>query len=244
MKTFAALRKHSLIAYLGSMSVLFALLFKGIGFVLTLFTIAILIAAYEIKKLLENEQMQAKELSDFLEFTGLMEIRLRKLNSTVSNALTASAGAIQPGTRMHAMINEIGARLKYQDFGQSILSAMQSKPKGQISSQSMEMLKELGSACVSGKDSLSGISEYNSLAREALESKANFIIPKLGKYATLQMLSSTILPSFALFGLAGYSILSQSDYSVPILLFAMAVAFPCIYYIVDLKMKVMASYVL
>jgi hypothetical protein len=80
-----------------------------------------------------------------------------------------------------------------------------------------------------GNEAIKSIKSYYTQSMVSLENTFSLYLRKANKYFTIQMLFSTILPSFALFGIAGYAILYSNAFILPIAFSLFAILLPLSY---------------
>ena len=162
--------------------------------------------------------------------SSLQHIRTLLTRSKIPvSAALGRVAAVPHSREISKPIMEVKARLRVgQDFSQAVKSTKVSEPLVR------ESLQQIASSYSSSFDIVTAIKDtHSSMFREYLEKIERFY-SSVQKYTSLGMVTGTIVPSFALFAIVGYSIINTSAGTfLPSLLFV--VALPSIFSAIKLS---------
>ena len=207
-------------------------LFGGYGYPIAILSSSMFFAYY-IAKL--EIQKTASKIRNWFSFFGLASsIMLKRMNGMPT--ATAFSDSIKifghPSNDVSLALRNLPLAMRLVGFGEAINHIAAKSPNKDYSRTSI--IKHIVEKSSSGLDAIGTFSAIMDSAISNLENALSAYNNRNNRNSTVLMLFSTVLPSFALFGIAGYSILSGSASFLPEA-FAIFVVSAPIAYIIALK---------
>ncbi|MEM0154261.1 MAG: hypothetical protein QW814_00280 [Methanothrix sp.] len=208
------------------------LLFGSYGYFVALLSSAMFLAYYIAK--LKIYRLTSR-IKDDLSFFGLASsIMLKRMNgATTAKAFSDSIGIFSyPQNDVAIILKDLPLAMRFIGFNDAI-NSIAKKPSSSNNNKHISIIKSIAEKSSSGFDAVSTVSTTLDSIVSNLESAFSSYNNKNNRNTTLLMLFSTVLPSFALFGIAGYSILSGSASFLPAAFAIFVVAAPISYLIIS-----------
>ncbi|MCL5680120.1 MAG: hypothetical protein M1465_02150 [Candidatus Marsarchaeota archaeon] len=136
----------------------------------------------------------------------------------ISNSII---GFSKAGNAMATSMLDVVRMMQFVDFKASLNFAIKRNNSAATLNPVMEQSDKW--------DAMPSIKSYYGQSTAKIENTLSLYLRKASRYFTVQMLFSTILPSFALFGIAGYAILYSNASILPVVFSIFAVLLPLAY---------------
>ncbi|MCL5102007.1 MAG: hypothetical protein M1544_01470 [Candidatus Marsarchaeota archaeon] len=220
------------LVYIIAIPVVSVALFGSKGILITILSCGSFSAFFMLDYRIARSYERMKDKFWFLELAAAMElmhISGKTFRASMSNAIEALRVS---GNRFALLLERIPALMKYSDFGNAVKTVMASGKIGMSATQA-SMLSDIAAKYDSGSDPGKSIIACRNSVSSEISYSLNGLVERIQRYSTLEMLFGTILPSFALFGLAGYSILEPGADVAPLAYGLFAVVIPLSYFIVN-----------
>lgn len=219
-------------AYVAIIPAAAIMLFGSHGYPIAILSSAMFFAYYvarlKIQKLTSGMQ-------DTLSFFALASsIILKRMNgATTAKSLSDAIGIFShsPGGVSHSLKN-LPLAMRLVGFGDAASTIAAKLPDGK-GYKHASIINSIAEKSASGFDAIGAISATMDSAISNLENAFSAHSNKGNRNSTVLMLFSTVLPSFALFGIAGYSILSGSASFLPEAFAIFVVSAPVAYLIIS-----------
>ncbi|MEM0201612.1 MAG: hypothetical protein QXR73_00330 [Candidatus Micrarchaeaceae archaeon] len=208
------------------------LLFGSYGYPVAMLSSAMFFAYYIAKLKIYG---LTSRIRDELSFFGLASSIMLKHMSGATMAKSFSDSiklfAYQQND-VSIALKDLPLAMRFIGFSDAI-NFIAKKPLSSNSHKHMPIIKSIAEKSSSGFDAISTVSTTLDSIVSNLESAFSSYNNKNNRDTTLLMLFSTVLPSFALFGIAGYSILSGSASFLPAAFAIFVVVAPISYLIIS-----------
>ncbi|OJI07486.1 MAG: hypothetical protein BK997_02625 [Candidatus Micrarchaeum sp. ARMAN-1] len=189
--------------------------------------------AYYIAKL--KIQGLTSKIQNWVSFFGLASlITLKRMNNVpTAKALSDSVGIFEYNPNdVSVAVKDLPLAMRLVGFNGAI-SAIAAKPQRSKYYNHMPIMKSIAEKSGSGFDAIGSISAVMDSSIQNLENAFSAHNGRSNRNSTVLMLFSTVLPSFALFGIVGYSILSGGASFLPEAFAIFVVSAPIAYLIIS-----------
>ncbi|MCL4387750.1 hypothetical protein M1567_01200 [Candidatus Marsarchaeota archaeon] len=208
------------------------LLFGLYGYPIAALSSVMFFAYYAAK--LKTLELTSK-IRDWVSFVGLASlITLKRMNHVpTAKALSDSVGIFEYNPNdVSIAVKDLPLAMRLIGFNGAI-SALAAKPQKGKHHNRVPIMKSVAEKSGFGFDAIGSISAVMDSSIQNLENAFSVHNGRSNRNSTVLMLFSTVLPSFALFGIAGYSILSGSASFLPEAFAIFVVSAPIAYLIIS-----------
>ncbi len=224
-------------SYIFAIPVLSMVLFGKLGIVISILSIASFMLYYGFNLKVKRHFRDSNYEFHSMELFSLISIAYDS-GKTARNSISESIKALsKSGNSFVPMVSALPKLMRYVRFNDALAFMLDSN-LAKESASARSILHGMLSKFESGSDPINAMRSLRESISIKINSKLSGYLSMIQKYATISMLFSTILPSFGLFGLAGYSILEPSTMIVPIGFALFVVMLPLAYLVVRMNYSV------
>ncbi len=227
------------IGYIAIMPAVAIMLFGSYGYPIAILSSSMFFAYYMAK--LEIQKAVSKTRNWFSFFGLASSIMLKRMNGTpAAKAFSDSIKIFSyPSNDVSLALGNLPLAMRLVGFGEAISHIDAKSPNKDYGRT--PIIKHIVEKSSSGADAISTLSAIMDSAISNLETALSAHNNGNNRNSTVLMLFSTVLPSFALFGIAGYSILSGSASFLPEAFAIFVVSAPIAYLIASKATSVVSN---